>query len=286
MRENALVVFFVVGGALALGALLAYGLTRQVNVPDNPVLIETNLCGVPDAWCNITNVPPAPQYCPYLTQQPKRVIFVTRFNSSICPIKTNFFSLSAYLNLTNYIPSGIPDNVTAAATTCFVQRVRSAIPGASTTFVNVTYPPAYAIISVSAQLTNLTLLESEAVFQALQYCSYLIFWNLPVTITSFNATDTSALPTPRVPVCSVNSLSPGGNQTCALANTTPTQFCANWNNNAICICNFPQTVRQTNTENCVPNPCYSTSPNGANGGCLQTQSCFVNFNAASNRTCV
>lgn len=271
--NRAFVLFFVLIVAAVLVALLPSTLVPQGNSPNNRVPIFTNQCGVEDSACNVT-IPVLPQLCPFPFRVPgdtTREQYWTTFNYSICPIETTYLSMEVYVNLTTFTVT-VPDNVTLAARVLFPNLVRAVIPGALTTLVNVTFPPASMVITVTAQLTNLTMFEvGLPLLTALQYGTYRLFWNLPAVPTSWNHTIGVANPVPATPICTLS------NMTCP-----DTQFCVNWLSNAVCMCDFPSTVRWPGTTVCVPNPCYQP----ANGGCTELSQCQVNFNAASNHTCL
>ncbi len=247
------------------------------NTTDNTIDRLTNQCGVPDSFCNVTNVGGAtiiPNYgnipCPF-EETENRIIPTTTFNFSICHQYNTYLSLTFYINLTASTANGfIPDNTTLAVRTAMPLAVRAALPGSLLVLVNFSMTPSglYGTVTVNS-LTNLTLVQAEDVLPALQRVSFLYYSGVPVVLTGWNSTYNNGNTSPRQPICTFD------NSTCPADQT-----CANWLDNAVCICNAPQLVRLPQTKYCTTNPCYP-----ANGGCTQTQFCTVNFNAALNRTC-
>jgi hypothetical protein len=246
--------------------------TTTPTVPDNVVYYPTNQCGVPDSFCNTTFANPNLIPCPFpfnLTATPfdSRIIFQTTFNQSICNQLNTFLSIRFQINLAGFI-TPVPDNYTAAAQVRFAAAVNTVLPGANTVIVNVSFVNPFIYGSITVQsLTNVTLLQAELVLQALQQVSYGLYWDLPVTLTGWNSTASNFNTVNRLQICSLNAATCPADQTCV-----------NWLSNAVCICNFPNTVRYPNNT-CSANPCWPQ-----NGGCSNLK-CTVNFGATGNRVC-
>jgi len=267
--------FFGVLTVVLLGVLLTTKLAH--NTTDNTITRLTNQCGVPDSYCNITNVGGLtiiPNYgdipCPFESVV-DRIIPTTSFNFTICNQYHTYLSLTFYINLTASTANGfIQDNTTLATRIAFPLYVRAVLPGSLYVSVNFSTTPSglYGTVTVN-DLTNLTMTQAENVLHALQTVSYLYYSDVPVVLTGWNSTYNSGNTVATNPVCTWSPTVCPSDQTCM-----------NWLNNAVCMCNFPHSVRSPQTKYCTDNPCYPL-----NGGCTQIQTCTVNFGATLNRTC-
>ena len=273
---------YVVAGLAVLAAIYGgYQAYLHYNsVKDQINIVHDSLVGAPDSVCNSTNPQSLICYSPYSIKTNLQEQMCATTNVSMCNLQTLFLELTASINISLIVPP-VPDNQTITAIAQIPLLVLRILPGATTTVVNNTYPISQIIsFKITYQATNMTQLQMENVFYALQYGSFLYFWNLPVTITSWNTTENSGTTVPYNPVCTLQGYNYPTQKQC-----DSTTFCANWMNNAICICNFPYYVRRPGTAICDPNPCWATGGIGVNGGCVETKMCIANMFTSPNRTC-